>query len=187
MITTAQFIQAAKAVGCDTAAIQAVTAVESGKSGFYPSGKIILKFEGHIFHLYTKGKFDLSHPHISYPHWTEQYSQFGEAAYTRFDEAFNLDPHAALFSTSWGMFQIMGENYSACGFRTVDAFVTSLKLGEANQLAAFVAYVKSERLDRFLVALDWDSFARRYNGPLYQKNDYAGQLRRNYLKFKTQL
>lgn len=186
MITEIQFQAAAKLIGCDTAAVKAVCHVESGKSGFLPSGKIILKYEGHVFHLFTKGKFDAQYPHLSYPKWTEQYSQFGEDAYIRFNQAFDLDANAAMFSTSWGMFQVMGENYTSMGYKSVSAMVTDFKLGEFNQLQAFCRYVKAERLDKYLIALDWASFARRYNGPLYQKNDYDGQLRRGYATYKTQ-
>jgi hypothetical protein len=184
-MTEQDFQQAATLIGCEVAAVKAVTEVESGHTGFYRSGKIIIKFEGHIFHLYTKGKYDQSHPHISYPHWTEQYSEFGEAAYNRFNEAFALDPHAAMFATSWGAFQIMGDNYSSCNFKTVNDFVDYLKKGEAQQLIAFCRYVKSERIDKYLIAKNWASFAYRYNGALYQKNNYDARLASAYLRYKT--
>ncbi len=185
MITTAQYTQAAGLIGCDTPAVKAAAFVEGGKTGFYASGKIILKFEGHVFHMYTKGKFDQSHPTLSYPRWTERFSAFGEDAYLRFNDAFNLDPHAAMLSTSWGMFQVMGENYSSCGCRSVDELITFLKQDEDNHLVSYCRYLKAERIDRFLIAHDWDAYAYRYNGSLYQKDDYAGQLRRAYQKFLT--
>ncbi|MHB8209075.1 N-acetylmuramidase family protein [Mucilaginibacter sp.] len=186
-LTLQQFIDAAKALGIETATEQACAQVEGGGLGFYGNGhnagKIILKFEGHVFHLFTKGIYDQSHPTLSYKEWTEIYDT--DNPYDRFDQAFTLDPHAAMLSTSWGAFQIMGENYSSCGFKTVDAFITFLKLDLDNHLVAFDNYLKSANLVRFLVAKDWAGYAYRYNGPLYQKNDYAGQLQRAYLKFKT--
>jgi hypothetical protein len=185
MITEQDFQNAAVLIGCDVAAVKAVTQVESGHTGFYPSGKIVIKFEGHIFHLYTKGKFDQAHPALSYPHWTEQYSEFGEAAYNRFNQAFALDPNAAMFATSWGAFQIMGDNYSGCGFKTVGDFVDFLKIGEGNQLLVFSRYVKAERIDKYLVARNWASFALRYNGALYQRNQYDIKLAAAYAQFKN--
>lgn len=185
MIQEKDFISAAQLIGCEIAAVKAVTEVESGHSGFYPSGRIVIKFEGHVFHLYTKGRFDTQYPDLSYPHWTEKYSEFGDAAYHRFNRAYALDPRAAMLATSWGAFQIMGDNYSSCGFKTVDDFVNFLKGGEGNQLTAFCRFVKADRLDKYLIARNWASFALRYNGALYQKNNYDGKLADAYKKFKT--
>jgi hypothetical protein len=187
MITEKNFIDAAKLLGCSVPAIRAVTVVESGGIGFFSSGKIILKFEGHVFHLYTKGKYDQSHPTLSYPKWTEKYSAFGEKAYDRFNQAFKLDARAAMLSTSWGMFQIMGENYSQCGFRTVNDFVDSLKAGDGAHLTAFCKYIISRKMEKYLANLEEyaDDFAYRYNGALYNKHDYDGQIRREYRKFLT--
>ncbi|WP_374949629.1 N-acetylmuramidase family protein [Mucilaginibacter sp.] len=187
MITEKDIAAAAKALGCNVAVIRAITLVESNGHGFYGSGKIVLKFEGHVFHRYTKGKFDKSHPSLSYPEWTEKYSEFGEKAYNRFNQAFELDPIAAMLSTSWGMFQIMGENYIECGYRSIHEFITAMKLGDSNQLMAFVKYCLYRKLDRFMKNFyDMaDNFAYRYNGALWKRNDYGGKLRRAYNYFKT--
>jgi len=185
MITDQQFNQAAAQINCEPAAVKAVTHVESSGHGFFASGKIIIKYEGHVFHHLTGGKFDASHPTLSYPAWTEKYSQYGEQAYIRFDQAFDLDPHAAMMATSWGMFQIMGENYSSCGFSTIDAFVTALKLGEEQQLEAFCWYCKTQGLDKYLRAFDWAGFALRYNGSGYKANHYDTLLAKYYLEFKN--
>jgi hypothetical protein len=187
MIMENDFIAAAKKLACNVPAIRAVVEVESGGAGFYKSGKIKLKFEGHVFHQYTKGQYDQSHPTLSYPKWTERYTEDGEAAYNRFNQAFALNKRAAMLSTSWGMFQIMGENYTECGFRTVDDFVTTLKLSDTAQLDAFCKYILYRNLQRFLVDLNLyaEHFAYRYNGPQYNKHDYDGQLRRAYNKYLT--
>lgn len=176
MITTQQYKDLAAQLHIDTATLMACARVESSGIGFYKSGKIVIKFEGHVFHAFTKGRYDQSHPTISYPNWTEKYFQPGDKAYIRFDEAFALDPHAAMCSTSWGAFQIMGENYSSCGFKTVDDFVNALKQGDYQQLQAYAAYVRNQNLVRFLSAHDWKGYAYRYNGPMYQKNRYDKQL-----------
>jgi hypothetical protein len=183
MITEEKYRMAAALLVCDVAAIKAVGTVESSGSGFLKSGKLVIKFEGHQFHKLTKGKYDKSHPHLSYPKWTEKYSAFGEASYNRFNEAFKLDPKAAMLATSFGRFQIMGFNHSSCGFKSVGEFVDFLKVDEGNHLIAFAMYVKSVRLDDELRAKNWDAFAKAYNGPLYQKNDYAGKLGRAYAQF----
>lgn len=86
-------------------------------------------------------------------------------------------------ATSWGMFQIMGENYSSCGFHTVDAFVTAQKLGEDHQLKVFCTYVKTQGLDKFLRNQDWAGFALRYNGTGYRANHYDTLLAKYYSEF----
>lgn len=184
MISEKQYADASAKIGCDEAAIKAVTHVEAAGQGFYNDGRIIIKYEGHIFHALTGGKYDAAHPTLSYPKWTEQYTEGGTKAYNRFDQAFALDPKAAMEATSWGMFQIMGENFSSCGYKSVDDFVTDLKKGEAEQLDAFCVYVNTQKLDAYLKNLDWAGFARRYNGSQYAKNHYDTQLAKYYAIYK---
>jgi hypothetical protein len=190
MITERNFLDCAQQLGCPVWNLRTVHKVESNGSGFYAgTNKLVLKFEGHVFHHYTKGKYDKSHPHLSYPQWTEKYSEFGEhGAYIRFNQAFALDPKAAMLSTSWGSFQIMGENYSECGFKTVDDFVTALRGSDLAHLIAFVKYIISRKLQKYLVDLTMPTnaaaFAYRYNGALYQKHNYNGQLMTAAIIFK---
>jgi hypothetical protein len=189
MLTDQDYKDAAAKIGCDVAAVKAVTYTESGRKGFYDSGKCIIKYEGHVFHRLTGGKYDAAHPTLSYPAWTEKYSQFKDLAYVRFNQAFALDPHAAMMSTSWGMFQIMGENFSSCGFKTVDDFVTSMRLSEAAQLNAFCKFVISRGLAKYLIGLktlpgvNASGFALRYNGAGYKANDYDTQIIKFYRQF----
>src|SRR5271166_4311755 len=70
-LTEANFAAAADALkpGVQLAMIRAFAEVESGgKSGFGPSGLPIIAYEGHIFRKYTNGKYDKSHPLLSYPY-----------------------------------------------------------------------------------------------------------------------
>ena len=54
-----------------------------------------------------------------------------------------LDEPAALKSASWGLFQIMGENYGAAGFRSVEAFVDAMLTRRSNHLLSFINFVKN--------------------------------------------
>lgn len=70
-LTEASFKAAAEALepGVQVAMIRAFADVESGgKSGFDPSELPIIAYEGHWFRKYTKGKYDKSHPLLSYPY-----------------------------------------------------------------------------------------------------------------------
>jgi hypothetical protein len=104
----------AQSLNVEAAALRAVAAVESAGSGFLPEPSPLPKvlFEGHAFHRLTQGRFDASHPTLSYPKWTKQfYSKTGAGEWDRLNAACALDRTAALQSASWGMFQIMGFNY----------------------------------------------------------------------------
>jgi hypothetical protein len=170
----AAIADAARRLGCEVAAVRAVVDVESG-GGFLADGRPKILFERHYFSRLTKGRFDASHPGISNGAWGG-YGAGGAHQYDRLDEAIGCDRDAALRSASWGMFQIMGDNYRAAGFDDVEAYVKAMVSGEPAQLDAFVGFVKKTRLDDELARRDWAGFARGYNGPAYRDNRYDQKL-----------
>lgn len=165
--------QAAKSLGCPVAAVRAVIDVES-RGGFLSDGRPKILFERHYFCRLTGGKYNQGNPDISNPQWGGY--KGGAAEYDRLARAIKLDRDAALRSASWGAFQIMGDNYKACGFADADSFVKAMVAGEPEQLEAFVSFVKKSRLDDELARLDWAGFARGYNGPAYKTNKYDSKL-----------
>lgn len=185
LLTEQDFIDSAKRLGCEVAAVKAVAKVESSGGGFDPEGFPKTLFEGHWFSRYTKGKFDATNPTISYPKWTKQfYGKTWQTEKARLNTAISLDRTSALMSASWGMFQVMGFNFGVCGFTNVQDFVTKMCEGEGGQLECFASYVLRNGLDKKLKTLDWDGFAYGYNGPEYKKNDYGNKLMRAYTSFK---
>lgn len=185
-LTRENFIDDAQLIGCDVEAVMAVAEVESRGGGFNPDGSPKTLFEGHWFHKYTKGKYDASHPHISYPKWTKtHYGKTWQIEQARLNDAIALDKTSALLSASFGMFQIMGFNHGVCGFKTVTEFVNSMKKDENEQLMVFTQYILRSGLDDELRDLAWAKFARHYNGPLYAQNAYDVKLAKAYAKFKA--
>ncbi len=179
---------AAKVLNIEIALIKAVADVESTGVGFIKDGgdydgypKIL--FEGHKFHEYTHGKFDYDHETISYPKWTRKYYLGGSAEYRRLNLAKSLDLDAALKSTSWGKFQIMGFNFLGCGYKSVLSFVHDMHLSEGVQLMAFINLIKYEGWDVYLRLKDFGMFAYHYNGAGYKANDYDTKLQKAYKKF----
>lgn len=173
------FENASLALGCDAASIRAVVGVESPRGAFDEDGHPSLLFERHKFHLFTGGRFDMVAPDLSratpggYGKYSEQYGRLCRAYLLAADEA--------LRSASWGMFQILGENYRDAGYGTVEAFALAMCDSEAEQLAAFVRFIGANRLmRRALVSRDWSQFARLYNGPAYSINRYDEKLRAEY-------
>lgn len=173
-------VSVAQQLGCEPATVWAVCDVESAGGGFLPDKRPKLLFESHLFHSLTGGRYDASHPGISTPTWVRNYGAPGAHQYDRLAEAIALDREHALQSASWGLFQIVGMNFAACGFASVEAYVAAICQSEAAQLAAFAAFCAHEELAALLAAKDWTQFALRYNGPGEAANDYAGRLAAAY-------
>lgn len=169
------FALAADALGCQVAAIRAVCAVEAPRGGFLSTGEPTILFERHIFSRQTGRRFDKTYPAIS----NLQPGGYlgGAAEHARLGDAAKLDREAALKAASWGKFQIMGFNFAACGFATLQSFINAMYDSEAAQLKAFVGFIKaSPGLLRAIQAQDWTTFARLYNGADYAKNKYDTKL-----------
>lgn len=189
-LTLDDYKNAAKRLRCDTAAIRAVDAVESAGNGFLADGKVKILFEGHKFSRLTAGTHDAAAPDISYPKWDRSKYAKGATAeirsqgeWARLQKASALNKRAALMSASWGRFQIMGFNFTHCGFTAVEDFVTAMKSGEPAQLAAFCEYIALTGLDDELREHRWPEFARRYNGADYAVNKYDVKLAKAWAQF----
>ena len=183
---------AAALIGVEPCAVKAVVEVESGGSGFLSDGRPKILFEGHIFwkELQKRGvdpvPLAAKYPNIVYPKWDKSKYKGGTGEHDRLILAISLGHGpAALCSSSWGLFQIMGFNHKACGFGTVEAFVAAQGESEAKQLESFCAFMRSEELVSYLVKRNWAGFARRYNGPGYADNQYDVKLARAYARCKS--
>lgn len=190
MLTEQDFQNAAEHLGVEVAVIKAVKDVESGSCGaFLPSGRPPILFEGHIFwqELKKRGIDPVSkqsgNEDVLYEKWTRKYLG-GEKEYTRLEKAMKIDEEAALASASWGMFQIMGNNYAECGKKSVAEFVEAMRRSDADQLMLFVAYLEKRKLQIYLQNKDWAGFASKYNGPAYAANKYDQKLEAAYHKYK---
>ncbi|WP_222565092.1 N-acetylmuramidase domain-containing protein [Novilysobacter antarcticus] len=180
-LTMADYQRAANALGVDVATVRAVAEVESSGGGFLADGRPKILFERHIFARETGGRFNGSHPGISGP--AGGYGAGGAHQYTRFEQAFALDPVAAMKSASWGEFQIMGFNHKMVGYDSVGKFVDAMRSSAGSQLDAFVSFIESAGLKGKLQNKDWAGFARGYNGPGYAKNNYDGKMAAAYAKY----
>ena len=147
-LTEQDFNDAAKFLSVEVAAIKAVAEVESGRrGGFCPDDFPVTLFEGHVFSRYTHGRFDESHPTISYPRWTkEHYGKTWTDERIRLDTAVKLDRVPALMSASWGLFQIMGFNFALVGCTDIQQFVNRMCKSERDQGALFIQYLINQQL-----------------------------------------
>lgn len=175
---------AATLLDVEVAAIQAVAEVETSGKAFDEQGRPRILYERHYFHRLTHGRYDHLHPDISNA-LRGGYGKFS-AQYGKLEKAFALDPAAALQSASWGRFQIMGKNFHAAGFSSVQWFVLALTRSEANHLQAFASFVKANKIMReALKKKDWATFAKGYNGSSYKENKYDTKLEQAYKRLSA--
>jgi hypothetical protein len=188
-LTENDILELAKKFSIDQAAIKAVKEIESRGSGFLPSGKPIILFEGHVFwkQLTLKGKnpkdYIMNNYDIIYPTWDKSQYKGGEKEYDRLNKAIAIDKEAALKSASWGLFQIMGFNHKLAGYDTVQHFVEAQYENEKNQLEAFANFIKSSNLIDELQNKQWAAFAKAYNGAQYAQNQYDIKLQKAFEKY----
>lgn len=174
----------ASALNVHAPEIWTVLHVETSGCGFLPDRRPQILFERHIFHKLTGGKFDASNPDISNPQ-PGGYGAGGANQYARLNTAYALNSDAALQSASWGIGQIMGENFAAAGFPDVESMVAAMVDSESAQLNAFCSFLQSTKLAGPLQAHDWASFARGYNGPNYAENHYDSSLNGAFQQFSA--
>ena len=174
--------EAAMALSVGTAEIAAVFSVETRGAGFLADRRPQILFERHIFSRLTGGKYDATNPDISTP-TPGGYGNSGAHQHDRLAQAILLDREAALSSASWGLAQVMGENYRAAGFDSVEDMVAIMSDSEDAQLAGMAGFIKSNGLASYLATHNWSAFARGYNGPNYVVNRYDIQLNGFYQKY----
>ncbi len=178
-LTYSDIKQAAASLGVDPCFITAVASNESANKGFLPDGRVIIRFEKHVFARELK-KRGAPQKHIDVA------AKFTGTSWETLNAAISLNEEAALCSTSFGMFQIMGFNFRNAGFGSVFEFVQAQKESEERQLEAFCTFARNEGLLLFMVGLDFAGFARRYNGPGYAQNQYDTKLRRAFERCKRE-
>ncbi len=193
-VTEEDFRRCADTLGVDVAAVKAIREIETGdRGGFLVPGRPVILFDVHVFwkqlklqglhpENYVKGNED-----ILYPRWTKSFYKGGMGEYSRLRKALSIHEGAAACSASWGLFQIMGFNYAACGCRDVREFVGEMCRNEGGQLNLFTAFLKSNGWDKYLRTLNWREFARCYNGPQYAQNRYDEKLHKAYMKYREKI
>lgn len=204
-ITDTDWNEAAKALQCEVAVIQAFAHVESGKAAFDRHHRPTIQYERHKFARHTGHKYDAVNADISGKRYTnKKFDNAGHSisrndryvadAYERFERAYCLDEDAAIMACSWGKFQVLGENWKALKFQTVQAFLEAACTSEREHLhKLFVQFAMTVRDTKYghgtlrnaLIQKNWGDAAWLYNGPDYRKYDYDDRLKAAYEKIKT--
>jgi hypothetical protein len=180
------FADAGAGLGVGAAELWAVMSVETSGCGFLPDRRPKILFERHLFSRLTNGQFDADDPDVSNPS-PGGYGPGGAHQYDRLAAAIQLDRSAALQSASWGLGQVLGQNFQTAGSADVETMVQEMVDSEDGQLKAMMNFMKSNGIDRPLAEHDWTGFARRYNGPNFAANNYDGLLRDAFQRFSAAL
>ena len=178
----------------------AVLAVESGGAGFAADGRMIIRFENHLFYS-DWGKsheqqffqhFDfnratneswLNHrwrPNPQTPFETMHSGNAGTQAleWRVLDFAASLDDTAAKRSISMGAPQILGRNHARIGYATVQEMFNAFIADERNHILGLFDFIRTDaNLVDALRRKDYVTFAKGYNGT-GQAEHYGGLIRK---------
>ena len=185
--TPAEIDATAHSLGVEPAVFRSVISVEAGGSGFDKAKRPKALFERHVFYRQLSDvpglRANAVSEDLAYPRWgTRPYPKTSDGVYKEIERACAIDEEAALFSTSWGLGQILGSNYRLAGCANVHEMVEGAKASEANQLEQMASFIKNSGLADELQKKNWAGFARGYNGPSYSKNAYDVKLAQAYSK-----
>jgi hypothetical protein len=182
-LTDAAFASALTTLGIDAPTLWSMLRVESAQGGFFADRRPQILYERHIFSSLTAHQYDATNPDLSNPVPGGYIG--GTAEYGRLGEAAALDLDHALMSASWGMGQVLGENYALGKFTGVEPMIEAMCGGEDAQLQMMVNFVLGNHLATALQNHDWASYARGYNGPNYVKYHYDTSLAAFYAQYSA--
>lgn len=179
---------AAVILGVSVATVMTFNAVESRGLGFLDSERPTVVYERHIMRqrLADKG-VDPTHYLSKYPDLIGRHPDGGhvdQAGYDHLVRAAAINEEAALESTGWGLFQLMGYHWQRLGFASVHDMVTEMKRGERHQLLTISRFIKADPvLHETLRNREWTAFSRRYNGPAGHKHTVSEKLQAQFAAF----
>ena len=182
-ITKDQIKKLANSIWLDYASLMAIIETETPGYGFDKlTGKLLIQFEPHYFKR--------NEPFAPSGAWSINKVDVQKKEWEAFNSAFKIDAESAMLSTSIGMPQIMGQNFKACGFKSVGEMWDEFKKGEYHQIHALCQFLLSnKKLYQAIKNKDWDKVAYYYNGASYKemakkwgREPYDITLRKNYEK-----
>lgn len=162
------YADAAALVGCAVINFKAVCLVESVGHGFDTNGFPVCLYEPHVAwrNASSADRQTLFPYKLAYPkQGTFPYGKYSDQP-RKFQQCANFTrPALAIRATSFGLTQILGENFARCGFDTEEHFFAAMKSSEAEQLKASARLMLAMGLGPALKNWDTDTIALHWNGP----------------------
>lgn len=146
----------------EPAALLAFIEVETGGRGFADDGRLIIQFEPSWFR--KKAPFAPSGK------WSLNGVEKQSAEWIAFNDAFKVNPDAAMESTSIGLGQIMGFHWKRLGYESVGEMWDDAKKGLPTQVEQILKFICTDnRLFSAIINIDWHTVASIYNGSKYRE------------------
>lgn len=171
----------ANRLGISPAVAVAVLATEANGEPFGPDGRLLIRFENHLFYRYWGQQHDAQfRQHFAFnpaEQWKgHQWRPDANAAWQSFhgnqnaewqvlDFARRLDEQSALLSLAMGAPQIMGFNHATVGYATVQEMFVAFCSDVRHQLTSLFRFMEMNGLVDAVRRGDYLAFARVYNGP----------------------
>ncbi|MCB0047802.1 MAG: DUF3380 domain-containing protein [Caldilineaceae bacterium] len=169
-------------LGIAPGAALAVLAVESGGSGFGEDGRMIIRFENHLFFHYwgqseparfaQHFRFDAERQWEGHEWRADTYVPFRTfhgvqpQEWEVFGFAQGLNDGAAKRAISMGAAQILGSNYARLGYAGADEMFGAMSRDLRTQILALFDFIRTDpSLVQALRDRDYTRFAQGYNGP----------------------
>jgi hypothetical protein len=191
-----------KRLKIDPATTVAVLCVESSGRGFAKSGKMIIRFENHIFWKYW-GK---SHPTLFGNHfrfdkhkswrghkfrktkksqWVNFHRKGQAGEWKVFEFARLKHIRFSMYSVSMGMPQIMGFHHKKIGYQSANKMFASFAENERNQIIGLFDFIRSGNpgMITALRKMKLLTFSRLYNGPA-KAATYCDRLKKYHKEFR---
>jgi len=160
-------LEHATAAEVEPAVALAIFAVESKRAYDPTTGLVIVRFEPKVFLRRSSGRLVTS----------DHSSQLAE--WQAVEEAYAIDPKAALESASYGLPQLMGFNYGVTSHPDARSLLLAFQRSAREQVAGFFGFVTANALVDEARERRFVDFARRYNG-VGKEQLYAAKMKRYF-------
>lgn len=163
MIPVQQAVDIAKRYGIPPSIFLAFIEVETGGKGFDDkTGKIIIQFEPSWFRKKA--------PYAPSGRWSLNGVERQAKEWEAFNNAFRINPDAAMESTSIGLPQILGLHWKLLGYKSVGEMWDHFKKGEREQVEGLALFIRANKgLLNAITSKDYHMMAYIYNGPKYRE------------------
>ena len=184
----AEVFAAAEALEVDPAVLLAVVEVESGGRAYAKVGgrdAPLIRWEGHVFHrnLPPVLRKRAVEEGFSSPRAGEIANPRAQAdRYALLRRAEEIDLDAAPMAVSWGVGQVLGENWRWLGYRSPQALAAEALSGLQGQVRLMMRFIDRRGLRGALQTRDWAAFSRAYNGAGYRRHRYDERMARAYAR-----
>lgn len=189
----------APAFGLDPKAVYGVMWAESNGKWMDPkTGKILIRFEPHVFARLTAEKA-LNKKSRATKEEAEKYGakvlnpgmahindgrgriKSQALEWETLAKAQAIDPERAVMATSFGLGQIMGSNYKAAGFNTAQEMLAAFTSGAEGQVMGMLRFITSDaKMAKAIKEQDWPAFVAIYNrapAGTPNNNDYVKRVK----------